>query len=74
MGHRTKKTILARKLLSYALDELYCFADDDIESALDVAIIKFRSRPDWRTDVRAQIFSNEAMRNKIGSLAMGMFQ
>ena len=38
---RSKRNRLARRLLSFALDELYCFEDDAIEDALDKAILKF---------------------------------
>ena len=70
---RTKKNKLARKLLSYALDEFYVFDDLEIENELDIAIEKFRGRIDWRSQVRAYIFSKQLLREKIGALAMTMF-
>jgi hypothetical protein len=72
---RTKKNRLARKLLSYALDELYCFEDDEIENELDIAILKFKGKhEDWRKQVRAYIFSKQALREKIAAIAIGMFR
>ena len=70
---RTKKNKLARKLLSYALDEFYVFDDLEIENELDIAIEKFRGRIDWRSQVQAYIFSKQLLREKIGALAMTMF-
>lgn len=74
MAKRSRKNRLARRLLAYALDELYVFEDDDIENELDIAILKFRHLPDWRVHVRGYMFSKQSIRERIGAIAQAMFK
>ena len=71
---KSKRAKFGRKLIQLALDEFYCFDDDEIENELDTAILKFRyKRIDWRSAVRSYLFSKEHLRNRICDIAVGMF-
>jgi hypothetical protein len=75
MGKRkSRRAKLGKKLIQLALDEFYCFDDDEVEDELDVAINRFKGkRVDWRSAVRAYIFSKEHLRNRVCDIAVGMF-
>lgn len=54
-----------KALLVHALDGFYAFEDDQIEDALENAILKFKGRDDWRKQVRIYLWSFEKIRYKI---------
>ena len=56
---------LGKQLLVQALDGFYYFEDDEVENALDQALIKFSGMPDWRKRTRIWLWSHQHLRYKI---------
>lgn len=54
-----------KKILGFALDGYYYFEDDEVEDALDKALLKFEHRTDWRKATRSYLWSFPKIRNKI---------
>jgi hypothetical protein len=62
-----------RKLLGFALDDFYFFDDDEIEDAIDRALIRFDGQIDWRKQVRIWLWSHQHLRIKICKVAEAMY-
>lgn len=56
---------LGKQLLIRALDNFYAFKSDEVEDALDKALLKFQGRIDWRKSIRIYLWSFPKLRNQI---------
>jgi hypothetical protein len=73
MAKNSARSKAGKKLLAHALDEFYCFENDEIENELDVALLKFKGQRRWRMLVRSYLWSKPTLREKIVATACKMF-
>ena len=59
---------LGRRILNYALQNLYVFEDGEIEDALDEAYHRFKHRPDCAVLMRSLLLSNLVLRPKLNAV------
>jgi hypothetical protein len=70
---QSRRNKLGKQLLGFALDGFYYFEDDQIEDALEEALDKYETLPNWRKCVRVWIWSHEHLRRKICDIAQEIY-
>ena len=70
---RQQFSAYGKTLIGHAFDEMYYFEDDEVEEAIDKALLKFQNDPEWRNKTKSYLWSNEKLRNKICQVAFEMY-
>jgi hypothetical protein len=70
---QSQRNLLGKKLLENAVSGYYAFQNEELELALDKALLQFEGQEDWYKKLRAHLWAISKIRNAICDEAMKVY-